>query len=355
VWVSDFDSRRGFGLTFSAREEIWARKKYSALSAPSSFLPEAPASGDKDLELPDNLSPRIKELARGLCAGMDERGRIDSLLRFLKFGDFRYSLKNLSSGDNALEDFLFSSKRGNCEYFASALAVMLRGTGIPARLVAGYKGGYYNETGAYYMVLESNAHVWVEVYVAGKGWLRLDPTPPYPAATLGASTVARLALKIRVLADTFTYYWNKAIIEYDLNRQIALWNTVSRNLARTAPRLDMSRRKALARISSLPLSAALLYGALLLWRRRRRKTNRLIARFEATLARRGYKRRRNEGLEEYASAIPDEKLRAGAMRFVLHFEEIYYRDAAFTKEDAARLKKLIGEMDHAPSEDPDRA
>ncbi len=344
VLLSLGEARHASGLTYSTDAPIFGRKKYMALSASSLFVAET-TIGEDDyedyLKLPDGLSPRIRELGAKLSAGMDERGRIDAFLRFLKHGQFRYSLKELPVSEDPLGDFLFSLKHGNCEYFASALAVMLRSSGIPARLVGGYKGGYYNETGRYYMVLESNAHVWVEAYIAEKGWLRLDPTPMRDS---GAEIIGPLALKIALLTDTFAYYWNKAIIEYDLNHQIALWNTISRNLAMSSSWFDIDRRKTLVYCGSIPLFAALIHGAMLLRNRRKRRTNALVSRFQSRLARCGHTRNKNEGLEEYAARIPDETLRRKAMEFVLDFEAIYYRDTRFTKEDAARLGKLITEI-----------
>ncbi|PMP96015.1 MAG: DUF3488 domain-containing protein [Thermodesulfobacterium geofontis] len=164
-------------LTFNLPIPVVSRIKYRVISILTEVIPEKNVDRELYLQLPQNISSKIKTLAFSLKGKTDEE-TADKILKFLRYGDYRYSLKDLPVSQNPLEDFLFNYKYGNCEYFASSMAVLLRLNGIPSRLVAGYRGGIYNEAGGYYLVRQGDAHVWVEVFIRDKGWVRYDPTPP---------------------------------------------------------------------------------------------------------------------------------------------------------------------------------
>ena len=100
--------------------------------------------------------------------------------------NFRYTLKLTGTpGRDPLAHFLFETRAGHCEYFASAMAVMLRAIGIPSREVNGFLPGEYNDLGGDYIVRASDAHSWVEAYFPGSGWITFDPTPPAPDSGYG--------------------------------------------------------------------------------------------------------------------------------------------------------------------------
>lgn len=114
------------------------------------------------------------ELA-GTGASFQKASNLDSALK----SGYQYSLKmTQKEGVSPIEYFLFESRKGHCEYFSTALVLMLRALGIPARLVTGFAGGEWNETGGYYIVRERDAHSWVEGYFEDRGWVVFDPTPP---------------------------------------------------------------------------------------------------------------------------------------------------------------------------------
>lgn len=192
----------------------------------SSFLPNQGRGAGFDLperlhseylRLPV-LDPRIPALARtmsGAGASAMERARaIEMRLRT----DYGYSL-DLPARETAdpLAQFLFVRRKGHCEYFASAMTVMLRSIGIPARMVTGFLGGAWNPLTEQYVIRASDAHSWVEGWIDGAGWITWDPTPPDPAAR-PASVWSKLALYMDA-AETF---WQEWVLSYSLGRQAVL-------------------------------------------------------------------------------------------------------------------------------------
>src|SRR5205814_543603 len=152
-----------------------------------------PEIRDQYLQLP-LLDPRIPALAREMTAGqrsVRERARaIESHLQ----RDYGYTLElPKQTVPDPLAYFLFSRKKGHCEYFASAMAVMLRTVGIPSRLATGFQSGMYNPLSDLWVVRASDAHSWVEAWIPGYGWATFDPTPADPG---GFALVDRVNLYI---------------------------------------------------------------------------------------------------------------------------------------------------------------
>ena len=131
------------------------------------------------LQLPRDLDERIYSLAEEVVADADNRYDAAELTeRYLKTR-FGYTLDQKAGGDQPLADFLFNVREGHCEYFATAMAIMLRTQGIATRVVNGFQTGEYNETADVYVVREREAHSWVEVYFPEQeAWVAFDPTPP---------------------------------------------------------------------------------------------------------------------------------------------------------------------------------
>ena len=135
------------------------------------------------LRLPHTIDPRVSELARTLTASAannyDRAVAIQSYLR----NNFQYTLDPPAiEPEDPVGSFLFRSKSGYCEYFAAAMAVMLRTLNVPSRLVNGFQTGSYNRIGKDFVVRARDAHSWVEVYFTGYGWIPFDPTPADPAS-----------------------------------------------------------------------------------------------------------------------------------------------------------------------------
>jgi transglutaminase-like putative cysteine protease len=201
-----------------------------------SYLPEAtPRRNDaaslllepelrrQTLALPP-IDARIVELARQWTAGIEDPVARARAIELRLRRDYRYTTQLL---DRPVPDpiayFLFERKQGHCEYFASAMAVMLRTLGIPARLATGFQAGAYNPISGWYMVRGSDAHTWVEAWFAGFGWLSFDPTPGDGRAAAGS-----LAALVSLYLEAAEVFWQEWVLSYDLERQILLAERVGR-------------------------------------------------------------------------------------------------------------------------------
>jgi transglutaminase-like putative cysteine protease len=182
-----------------------------------------PDIAETNLQLPP-LDPRIPELARQITRNartpFDKALAMESYLR----DRFAYSL-NLTGkpGADPLAHFLFETRAGHCEYFASAMIIMLRTLGIPSREVNGFLPGEYNELGGDYIVRASDAHSWVEVYFPGMDWQIFDPTPAAPENESGFLT------RLGKYADWMEITWSEWVIGYDFAHQMVMAQTMQRS------------------------------------------------------------------------------------------------------------------------------
>jgi transglutaminase-like putative cysteine protease len=169
------------------------------------------------LSLP-RLDPRIPELARNTVRGLDnDTDRAVAVARYLRRA-YGYTLELPShAAADPLAYFLFTRKKGHCEYFASAMAVMLRTLGIPSRLVTGFQSGIFNPLTGLYVIRASDAHSWVEAWLPGRGWMTFDPTPPDPSPGANA-----LLIKLSLYADAVETFWQEWVVSYDLGHQATL-------------------------------------------------------------------------------------------------------------------------------------
>jgi protein-glutamine gamma-glutamyltransferase len=122
-------------------------------------------------------NPRTAQLAQSLrSAHPDDLDYVRAVLDMFRQQPFYYTLTPPGLGDNSVDAFLFDTRRGFCEHFASAFAVLMRAAGIPAHVVAGYQGGTFNRFADYWILRQSDAHAWDEIWIEGRGWIRIDPT-----------------------------------------------------------------------------------------------------------------------------------------------------------------------------------
>jgi hypothetical protein len=169
------------------------------------------------------LDPRVPELARqATAAAANPYDKAVALQSYLQTR-YTYTLDQGSiSADNPLANFLFVRKAGHCEYFATAMTIMLRTLGIPARYINGFQTGEYNDVGGDFIVRASDAHSWVEAYFPGRGWITFDPTPAGEALSKG--WFASFAKYM----DWIQYQWGEWIINYDFIHQASLGQGVGR-------------------------------------------------------------------------------------------------------------------------------
>ncbi len=189
--------------------------------------------------LPAERNPRTLAFARELREQYaDDAAFADAMLDYFRRHGFEYSLEPPRTSIDSVDDFLFGSKLGFCGHFASAFATVMRAGGVPARIVTGYLGGEWNPIGGYLIVRHSDAHAWTEVWLAGRGWVRIDPTAVVEPGRLdrglidllpdSVSAPTRFLHRSRWLSkwvltwDGVNHWWRKRVLEFDLRQQLAL-------------------------------------------------------------------------------------------------------------------------------------
>jgi transglutaminase-like putative cysteine protease len=323
------------------------------------------------LQLPKRLDPRVRELAEQVTQEAanpyDKAMALQSHLRT----QYGYTLQLPSSPPpDPLANFLFERKRGHCEYFASAMAIMLRTLGIPARLVNGFLSGEFNQFTGSYVVRARDAHSWVEAYFPGHGWVTFDPTPGDPDAAAEASSRFMLYL------DAGREFWREWIINYDFSHQrrltysttlnvrtkayrIAAWfhkkyaallqlAERSRNRVRRAPQGWLAALFCLILALAVAVKSRQVYRALASHRlaRHPERAPRSCAtvwyeRALRALARRGWRKQPAQTPAEFVASISDPALRNSLAEFTTHYERARFADSA---EDAQRLPQLFSRI-----------
>jgi hypothetical protein len=233
-----------------------------------SFRKLPPAERWRYLALPKDLPERIRKLAqtwaRDAQTSLDRARAIEQHLRT----EYRYDLASPSGKDpQPLDHFLFESKRGHCEFYSTAMAVMLRTLDVPTRNVTGFVGGSYNRFGRFYAVRQGDAHSWVEVWADEQGWLTFDPTPPADAAP--KSEIVGVWAYLRDLIEATSQRWDRHVVSYDLNQQVSLLNSLTSRYRKSGGVLSGGRPR--WSVVGVAAGAALCAGGALWWMRRRRR------------------------------------------------------------------------------------
>lgn len=297
---------------------ITERMLYGAESYTQAWVAEADREELRAaLQLPLGAYPRTQALARlWRREARTDEGVVRRALQHFRDEPFVYTLSPAEVYGDPVDGFLFGTRQGFCEHYASAFTVLMRAARIPARIVTGYQGGEYNPVGDYYIVRQRDAHAWVEVWLGHRGWVRVDPTAAVAPArvqrgidqalsglgTTVAGAAADLAVdlaawrELRYAYDALNNRWNHWVISYNARRQSAMF--------------DGFGLSADWRALALLLGAALLLaGALLVaWSLRGRRAHgdalaRAYRRFCTKLAKRGHPRAPHEGPMDYARRV----------------------------------------------------
>jgi transglutaminase-like putative cysteine protease len=228
--TSDFQLRSLLPVTHRLRYEVRSYLEYRTGGA------ESAAVLQRALKLPENMNPRTVQHARELRRRHQSDAAIMSdVLLMLRNEKFYYTLEPPPLGMHSVDEFLFETRRGFCEHYASAFAVLMRAAGIPARIVTGYQGGEVNPFGKYLIVRQADAHAWTEVWLPEEGWVRVDPTaavsPLRIQSGIAAAVPRNEGLPLLVRGDypwlrqlqfswdSLANYWNQWVLGYNPERQ----------------------------------------------------------------------------------------------------------------------------------------
>ena len=297
-----------------ARAPVRSRMRYAMQSSPGAGHDpgESAVSLRRYLSLPSN-NPRTQALAQQWRReAADPEAVIRRMLEHFRQESFFYTLTPPLLGENSIDEFLFGTRRGFCEHYASAFTFAMRAAGIPARVVTGYQGGQRNPVDGYLIVRQSDAHAWAEAWLEGRGWVRVDPTaaiaPSRIEAGLASAVSASEALPFMVRAD-FSWLrqlrfrweaignaWNQWVLGYDPQRQREVLS-----------RLGMREPDWQAMTAAMATLCGLLLLALTAWTLHKRirldPTQRAWNRLSRKLGRIGLARHPWEGPADYAQRV----------------------------------------------------
>jgi transglutaminase-like putative cysteine protease len=223
------DSEDGLSTRDHSQERI-SYRAYSDTTEPSAEalrrdLAPYPRTFQRYMEVPAELDPRIRQLARGLIVGTRAANRYDAARVIESYfqQNFRYTLEQKSGGaSDPLADFMFRAREGHCEYFSTAMAVMLRTEGVAARVVNGFQLGEYNDAADVFTVRQSDAHSWVEVYFPETGaWVTFDPTPVAGRPGSNGATGFWRG-RLGKYAEALELFWIQYVVAYDKQEQRSL-------------------------------------------------------------------------------------------------------------------------------------
>ncbi|CBA15136.1 transglutaminaseTgpA domain-containing protein [Xanthomonas albilineans] len=339
------------GTRLSADAVLQTEQPLSALtrwhlrSAPPQWLQTdlAPAQRQRALALPPGYNPRTLALARQWRqqAGSDDAAIVARALQWIRH-DFAYTLQTPLPGRDSVDEFLFRQKAGFCEHFSSAFVVLMRGAGIPSRIVTGYAGGTRNRLGDYWVVRRMDAHAWAEVWLAQRGWVRVDPTAAVAPERIYDTLEERIGgdgttqgdgaiWQWRDVADWARRGWNDLVLSFDANRQQLLLRHIG------ITRLEPTQLVAL-----FAGCAALLLGATAWWLARAERERDPLLRAWRRLGRRyarlGLERQMHEPALTWAARVHRRVGEAGLISLSRRFADARYAGA--DSDSASLLRDL---------------
>ena len=302
---------------FQVQQEsaVTSRLRYNARSQLGyrANLEEEPRQLQRALSLPAGLNPRAQRLAAEWRATQtSDEEMVRAALGYFNREKFQYTLEPRLLGMHSVDDFLFETREGFCEHYSSSFVFLMRAAGIPARVVTGYQGGELNELGGYYIIRQSDAHAWAEVWLKGRGWVRIDPTaaiaPARVQSGLAASLPDSAALPLferpsfqwlrglRLNLDSLANQWNQWVLGYNVERQFSLLTRLGMESV-TWQKMALNMLGGAAFFTGL-LTMFLLYR---LYARSSEPVQKQYLKFCRKLAKKGIKRAEHEGARDFAA------------------------------------------------------
>ncbi|WP_243350575.1 transglutaminase TgpA family protein [Stenotrophomonas acidaminiphila] len=315
---------------------------------PARFQPALPPDlREATLQLPRGFNPRTLALARQWRrdAGDDDAAIVRRAMQWIS-RDFSYTLSTPLPGRHGADEFLFDWKAGFCEHFSSAFVVLMRGAGIPARVVTGYAGGTRNRYGDYWLVRRMDAHAWAEVWLPQRGWTRVDPTAAVAPERIRDTLEDRLArgdsagggldmgarwLQLAQAGDWLRRNWNGLVLSFDARRQQRLLSPFG--IERLEPAQLVGLLAAFALVAVIAMAWLLARGE-----RERDPLLRAWRRLDRRYARLGLGRQAHETAGDWAARV--EALRPGSGLVLLSQRFSDARYAGASSDLASLLRDL---------------
>ncbi len=315
------------------------------------------------LQLPINTNPKAQAFANQLRAqSSDSAALANTLLQYFHGQHFNYTLQPPLLGDNAIDEFLFSTQAGFCEHYAGAFVFMMRAMGVPARVVTGYQGGEVNPVDGYLEVRQSDAHAWAEIWLDQRGWVRYDPTAAVapervqknlvsviPRTTLGGLITLRpgresVLSKLRFNWEAVNNAWNQWVPNYSPEKQknflqsLGMKNVDWENMIELMTIIGVG----VVAVMSLPL---------MINRQKKDPLLNVYLTLCQIMARAGYPREKHEGPRAYRLRLIADMTKLtparknAADRFLRLYESLRYADlqAQQSKSGFNQLKSLLSE------------
>jgi transglutaminase-like putative cysteine protease len=331
-----------------SRDPVTEPTSYYARShtATRAMEPLSRLARQTEIRLPPGRNPRSIQLAHEMRGhALSDGAFVAAVLEFLRTGGFVYSLTPPLLNYDSVDDFLFNTRSGFCGHYASAFVTLMRAGGVPARVVTGYLGGEWNPVGGYFIIRQSDAHSWAEVWLEGHGWTRVDPTTVVEPDRLtrgmldllptAGSREARLVHASPSLTrllqrwDAVNAWWNDHVLKFDYHSQMLLLS-----------RLGIGSAD-LVTLGYAFVSALLLWLGWIAWqvgriptRERPDKLGRAYARLCGKLARAGLPRSPYQGPLAYADAVSEKRpdLALRVRQLLMRYAELRYGTAPPTAE-----------------------
>ncbi len=345
-----------------ALKPVNVRRRYRLSSTTDYTLGRSLSAQERShyLALPQAPSSRVKALVQKWQAmDVDAQAIANRALDFFHDQAFVYSLTPPRLVGDHIDQFLFGTRNGFCGHSAAIFVVLMRVAGIPARVVTGYQGGEWNPLGGYYLIHQSDAHAWAEIWIEGRGWVRVDPTAAVSPARVelgignAAGIIDSLPMlnqvvysghwinRLRQAWDMLNFQWHEWIIAFGPKRQQALLGTLGLDYRGWQPLVVFM---AVAMVSIL-----VFYVSIYVWRNRAPRPDpilRIYAKFQRKMAAAGVGQYDHEGAINYARRIKAQhpQLAGQVDRITALYSELRY-GALRREEGLPELQRRVRSLD----------